>query len=133
MKEPGVLVIHCSDPRYQGPFHDFLSKRLRLERYALMAVPGGPQLLAELVFLPKFAWAGWRWMKFLKNLGATDRVVLIAHEDCRWYHELPLDAPVRDQQVRDLKSIEAALKERVATVSVEKYYARLDGDFEVIP
>ncbi len=41
-QEDGVLVIHCSDPRYQIAFQDFLRNKLGLDHYALIAVPGLP-------------------------------------------------------------------------------------------
>ncbi len=127
--ESGVLVIHCSDPRFQGAFHDFVTHELQLEKYALLAVPGGPQFLTALEYLPKFSWAGWRWMKFLKKLGNTDRVILIAHDDCRWYAELPLiGAFVRDKQVRDARAVCSELGERLGTSRVEMYWARMEGD-----
>ncbi len=129
--EPGVLVIHCSDPRFQAGFHDFLRCRLGLERYGLIAVPGGPGVLAETALMPKFGWAGWRWLKFMEKLGTCERVILIAHEDCRWYAEALL-APGRDRQLHDLREVRDALVEQVAPAKVELYYARLDGAIEPV-
>lgn len=127
-EDTGVLVIHCSDPRFQGAFHEFLTRELRLDNYALLAVPGGPQFLTALEYLPKFSWTGWRWMKFLRKLGNTGRVVLIAHEDCRWYSELPLvGGLLRDRQTRDIRAVCAQLGERAGASRVESYYARMDG------
>jgi hypothetical protein len=124
-----ALVIHCSDPRFQAPFHDFLRRRLNLQTYELVAVPGGPQFLTLVDYLPKFSWAGWRWMKFLVDIGKPERVVLIAHEDCRWY----LDGrfwqrgDVRQKQLADLAAIRTALRERFGDIPVESYFARLEG------
>jgi hypothetical protein len=42
------LVVYCSDPRYQPHFQDFLARGLQMERYALIAVPGGAQFLSLL-------------------------------------------------------------------------------------
>jgi hypothetical protein len=127
--ESGVLVFHCSDPRYQAGFHDFLRNELGLERYALVAVPGGPQFLTLSEFLPKFAWTGWRWVKFLGNLGNARRVVLIAHEDCRWYMEGLFGASpgnLREKQLKDLQHAAAGLRERFPNIAPELYYARMD-------
>jgi len=129
--ESGVLVIHCSDPRYQAGFHTFLQEQLGLYRYALVAVPGGPQFLAMMDYLPKFAWTGWRWVKFLSDLGNSSRVILIAHEDCRWYLDArfgPPPADLRQKQVRDLKDVSAGLRERFGDVRIECYYARMEKD-----
>ncbi len=125
--ESGVLVIHCSDSRFQLPFQDFLRGELGLKGYSLVAVPGGPQFLTLAEYLPKFAWAGWRWVKFLMDLGSHQRVILIAHEDCRWYQDQRFwhqDPSLRDKQVRDLKHVRAGLQERFGNLKVELYYAR---------
>ncbi len=128
--EAGVLVIHCSDPRYQEAFHDFLRQGLRLDRYALVAVPGGPQFLTALEYLPKFAWAGWRWLKFLRKAGNTGRIILIAHDDCRWYAELPpARAPsVRERQACDARAACIALRRQLDTARVDMYFARLENE-----
>ncbi len=127
--ETGVLVIHCSDPRIQAPVHDFLHRDLSLDRYALLAVPGGPQFLTLTEFLPTFSWAGWRWVKFLAEASGPERVILIAHEDCKWYrhvHGAAAAPAYRDRQVRDLREACAGIRERIAGAAVELYYARLD-------
>jgi len=136
-EEPAVLVIHCSDPRYQPHFQDFLRRGLGLERYALIAVPGGPQLLTLSEYLPKFAWAGWRWMKFLVGLTRPSRIILIAHDDCRWYLHLGFGSPpgrLRERQVADLQRVRADLAERFGSGRIELYYARLaDGQVSFEP
>ncbi len=126
--ESGVLVIHCSDPRFQDAFHEFLHGHLGLERYALLAVPGGPQFLTLAEYLPKFSWTGWRWVKFLGDLGNTDRVILIAHEDCRWCQDSRfsgLHNGSHDHQVEDLHHVSAAIGDRFPSAHVELYYAHL--------
>src|ERR1700676_1988249 len=83
--ESKPLVIHCSDPRYQPHFQEFLQTGLGLAHYALIAVPGGPHCLTLSDYLPKFAWAGWRWVKVMERVAQPERIILIAHDDCRWY------------------------------------------------
>jgi hypothetical protein len=137
--ESDVVVVHCSDPRYQPHFQEFLRKRLGLDRYALVAVPGGPQFLTLAEYLPKFSWVGWRWMKFLVDLSKPRRVVLIAHDDCRWYRDarfFHLHPDVGDRQRADLKQVRAAFAERFPGVAIDGFFARLDGDeavFESVP
>jgi hypothetical protein len=128
--ESGVIVVHCSDPRYQWHFHEFLRHGLGVREYGLVAAPGGPQLLARLDLLPKFSWVGWRWMKFLEGLTRPERVILINHEDCRWYVSLMQandPARVRERQLADLRSIQREFSDRFTT-RIEAYYARIqDG------
>ena len=127
--DAGVLVIHCSDPRYQTHFQDFLRNALRLDRYALIAVPGGAQFLTLVDYLPKFSWAGWRWVKFLVDLLRPERVILIAHDDCRWYLNMRfVDSPerLRERLAADLRRVRSSFTERFGGARVELYFARLD-------
>jgi hypothetical protein len=129
VEQEAVVVFHCSDPRYQAHFADFLRLKLGLDRYALVAVPGGPQCLVPADYLPKFAWAGWRWMKFLGRLMRPERLILIAHDDCRWYIEngfAPDPAAARDRQVQDLHRVRAEIVERFAGARVDLFYATLE-------
>ncbi|HXE75373.1 MAG TPA: hypothetical protein VNN18_07040 [Candidatus Xenobia bacterium] len=123
-----ALVIHCSDPRYQVHFHEFLRLGLGLERYGLLVVPGGAQFLTLADYLPKFSWAGWRWVKFIGDIAPPTRVVLIAHDDCLWYRHVrgrQDNAAMREKQVADLRRVGEALRERLGELKVELYYARL--------
>ncbi len=127
ISEAGVVVIHCSDPRFQPHFQDFLRRDLNLPNYFLVAVPGGPQFLTLASFLPKFSWAGWRWVKFAMNLGNPERVILIAHEECRWYRQVRFGTSppdLREVQVKDLQQVRCEFAERFAKAKVELYYAR---------
>ena len=127
-RDAGVIVVHCSDPRYQWHFHEFLRNGLGVREYGLVAVPGGPQLLMRLEFLPKFSWAGWRWLKFLVDLTKPERVILINHEDCRWYFSMErVNDPerVRSRQLADLRAIQQEFRERF-TARIEAYYARIE-------
>ena len=128
-RETDVVVVHCSDPRYQPHFQDFLRKGLGLERYALIAVPGGPQFLTLSDYLPKFSWVGWRWAKFIMDLTKPERVILIAPDDCRWYLDMRFWAHgqgLRDRQAADLQQVRAELAQRFRESRVELYYARLE-------
>ncbi len=125
----GIVVFHCSDPRFQTHFHEFLRQGLGLDSYALVAVPGGAQFLALSKYLSKFAWAGWRWVKFLGRLQKPVRVILIAHDDCRWYQDsrfLTSRGTARERQVRDMERVRASLEKGYEGVRVDLYLARLE-------
>lgn len=136
--ESKPLVIHCSDPRYQPHFQEFLETGLGLPHYALVAVPGGPQCLTLSDYLPKFGWAGWRWVKVMQKVAQPERIILIAHDDCRWYSSMGFASgaeSLRERQIADLKTARKALVERFST-TVDLYYARLEADhavFEKLP
>jgi hypothetical protein len=125
------VVIHCSDARYQPHFQKFLRRRLRVPRYALLAVPGGAQALTLADSFPRFAWPAWRWVEFLFELTRARRVILIAHDDCRWYLDKRFrlkPARVRARQLADLRRVRRSLQRRFAGLKVELYYAHVAGD-----
>ncbi len=125
-----VVVVHCSDPRYQPHFQQFLRDGLKLDRYALVAVPGGAQCLTLTEYLPKFGWAGWRWMKFMMDLTKPARVIFIGHRDCRWYIEnrfVQDPSLSRERQIEDMKRARAALAERFGGVPIHLFFATLTG------
>lgn len=125
------LVIHCSDPRYQPHFQDFLRNTLSLERYALIAVPGGVHFLVERDSAPRFSWVGRSWVEFVCKVAQAERVILIGHDDCRWYLDMRFGhepAPLRSRITEDLHRVRAALIERFPHLGAELYFARLEGD-----
>jgi hypothetical protein len=126
----GALVVHCSDPRYQPHFQDFLRNGLGLEHYALLAVPGSVHALTLTEYLPKFSWVGWRWVTFLADLLRPDRVILIGHHDCRWYLDprfQHLHGGTDEAQHADLRRVKAELRTRLPGARIETWFARLDG------
>jgi hypothetical protein len=127
----GTVVIHCSDPRYQPHFQDFVRKGLGVANYALIAVPGGAQFLTLVDYLPKFSWVGWRWVKFVVDLTQPQRIVLIGHDDCRWYLDFRFGqnpARLREKIEDDMRRARSAINERFGgTATVELYWARLEG------
>jgi hypothetical protein len=132
---PTPLVIHCSDPRYQPHFQDFLRNALKLDRYAVIAVPGGAHFLTLADNQPQFSWVGWQWVKFVHSVARAERVVLFGHHDCRWYLEMssthdPAQLPARVAE--DLRSVRGALLERFPRLRVETYFARFEGDIAVV-
>jgi carbonic anhydrase len=126
-----VLVVHCSDHRFQAGHYEFLNLSLNLgENYDLLVLPGGAQALSLLEYLPKFAWAGWKWFRFLVDAHGLKRIILIAHQDCGWYKSLPQFlhsmADPRAKQEGDLLRIREVLLKENRELSVELYYAAFD-------
>jgi hypothetical protein len=129
---PAALVIHCGDHRLQGAFNEFLNKKLGLGgNYDLMVVPGGPQSLTLAEYLPKFSWASWRWFRFFVENHEISRLILIQHQDCAWYRNLPLHLhsshEPRERQEEDLRRIGQALKKDFPELKLELYFAGWDS------
>jgi hypothetical protein len=131
VEEPEVLVIRCSDHRFQAGLEDFLNEHLKLDfNYDLLSIPGGPQCLVLDSYLPKLGWAGWRWSRFLLEKHAPKRMVLIAHQDCGWYKHLPefisrtADMPKRQEE--DLRKARDHLLREFPHLQVDLYFAGWD-------
>jgi len=127
----GVVVVHCADPRYQPHFQNFLRHQLGIPHYALLAVPGGAHCLT-LAEAPLESGGGdWSWMKFLVNLTRPRRVILIGHDDCRWYLDSCSDANaanLREKVIADLRRVRSTIGERFPGPRVELYFAKQNPD-----
>ncbi|MBI3682751.1 MAG: hypothetical protein HY235_20440 [Acidobacteria bacterium] len=127
-KGEGAFVVHCSTAPFQPHFQDFLHSKLGLRDYGLIAIPGGVQALTLGEYLPKFSWAGWRFVKFLVDLDSPRRVVLIGHDDCRWYQRGPIGHKFESERKRqedDLRTVGAGFKEKLPFAQVEMYFASM--------
>ncbi len=127
-----VMVVYCSDYRFQAGYQEFLNHNLGLNgNYDLLVIPGGPQSLTLVEYLPKFSWAGWKWLKFLADAHSLKRLILIQHQDCKWYGTVPLhlhsSVELRQRQEEDLLRVKAVVAERRPELRLELYYAGWDA------
>jgi len=140
--ESSVLVIACSSNVFLPYTQEFLEKHLGLGpgQYDLLAVPGGPQFLLLTEYLPKFAWVGHRWVKFLVERHRLKRVIAIAHEDCAWYGAEQFvpqflqkfaESSLKERQREDLREIVQALRALGLPITIEAYYAEKSPDGKV--
>ena len=131
-----VLAVHCSDYRFQAGYQEFLNNKLNLDgNYDLLVIPGGPQCLTLVEYLPKFSWSGWKWVRFLADAHELQRLILIQHQDCQWYKSIPLhlhsSPEPRRRQEQDLRRAQAALAKERPGLSIELYYAGWDASRHV--
>ena len=132
-----ALVVHCSDHRLQGVLQEFLNNGLKLSgNYDVLAIPGGPQCLTLVEYLPKFSWASGKWFRFLIEKHDLKRLILIAHQDCGWYHELPFhlfgSTDPRTRQEDDLRRARRTLVSQFPQVRVDLFYIAWDADLRVV-
>ena len=89
---PQAIVLHCSDPRFQGAFEQFLREELHLEKgqYIPIVVGGGAGVLAHPERLPKeFKFLRQRLEHYRTTVFPTARrLILINHQGCRYYQGL---------------------------------------------
>jgi hypothetical protein len=142
-----TLVITCSSNAFAPVIREFLERRLELPEgtYDHLAVPGGPQFLLLTEYLPKFAWAGHRWVKFLVEKHRLKRVVLVTHEGCAWHdddrmvpallHRLTGEPAAagsgRERQAEETRRMAVALHELLPAVGLEAYLAGKETDGRV--
>ena len=149
-EDPGAIVIHCSDPRFQGAFQAFIAKNLSLNpgEYVPMIIPGSIAFLGGNIsmFMPK----NWKaLMDHLKDAldqfkGREVRIVLINHEGCSEYGKIVGKAKkimsalpdVIERQIQDLgtvaKVIEKLSGQFGVNCQIELYMARVEEDGEVV-
>ena len=126
-----VVVVHCSDPRYQPHFQDFLQGGLGLKNYGLIAIPGGIELLSPSEINGVLRYQGLLWMSFMVSLMNAERCVLIAHGDCRWYIEQGIETSVhrlREHQTQDMEAVRKQIHLRFPFLALELYYAQIEGE-----
>jgi len=88
---PEAIVVHCSDPRFQRAFAEFIRDELKLQdgSFIPLVISGGVGSLAEPLKLPKeFRFMKERLRMFLERFESIHRLILINHEDCRHYEWL---------------------------------------------
>lgn len=89
--KPGAIVIHCSDPRFQSAFAQFIEHELGLPMgaYIPIIVGGGAGVLGHPEQLPKeFKFIRERIEHYRRVFPTAKRIVLINHEGCRYYEAL---------------------------------------------
>ena len=88
---PEAIVVHCSDPRFHPAFEQFIQHELGLAKgkFLPLVVGGGAGVLAHPEQLPKeFKFMKDRFEFYKEAFPTVRRVVLINHEDCRYYDSI---------------------------------------------
>lgn len=89
--KPEAIVVYCGDPRFQKAFDGFIANELKLAKgqYIPMVVGGGAGVLAHPERLPKeFKFMKERLELYTQHFHSIRRVILINHEDCKYYNSL---------------------------------------------
>jgi hypothetical protein len=130
-KRPDTVIISCVDGRWRAQIQDFTVNHLKADLHAdFLAVPGGIEPLTLFDLVPKDFNFFRRRLEALLTAHGTKRIVAIAHQDCAWYKEtkrFPFHVDLRARQIDDLKRVAARLRETFPELTVETYFARLEG------
>ena len=129
---PKVLLIHCSDPRFQVAFNGFIQGELGLKPGEFVAIvgAGGPGALAHPATTSKMQDLKDQIVFFLKHFPSIKKVVLINHQDCGFYELIPNPQNKKENRERDdLPTAAEAVSyklsaEGIQGIVVEAYYAK---------
>ncbi len=135
---PNVLVVACSDGRLQEATDAFLSQQLGIHRYDRFYVPGGAGALAASGRDYARALQMRRECRYLIELHAVGRVVLLMHgpaaggpmeASCADYRRKLPRANVdqlRDQQVADARDLLRQRAKWAGRASLDVYRCEID-------
>lgn len=124
------LIIHCSDPRFQDAFHDFIREELGLERPAVIVLPGSTASFGVQAFLPKRWHALRNQIELMAEHNDFPRVILINHDDCKGYADIAKwlrgVTNLASEQGKHLKALAGYIrKEYLPGASFELYQAKI--------
>jgi hypothetical protein len=136
--KPEAIVVHCSDPRFQIAFEQFIANELGLAKgeFIPLVIGGGPGVLSHPEQLPKeFKFIKERFELYRTHFPSIRRVILINHEDCKYYQSLRtklshlLGARFKGvaEQAREDLGLLARICDRLLAhlgLSVDLYYAK---------
>ncbi|MEM6316009.1 MAG: carbonic anhydrase [Planctomycetota bacterium] len=123
-----AAAIYCSDGRIGEHVDDFMTNALDLPHYDRIAVPGGP---AALVARPDAALPPERMLgelRFLIEAHNLQRIVLIQHDDCGFYHARVKETDIEAVQRRDVDELAALLRKSTGIENIRGYFARFTDD-----
>jgi hypothetical protein len=129
-EEADGLVIHCSDPRFQAAFRQFIEQELGLKNPIPIIIPGGIHDLVSPARI-KAARQLREQLEFMVKEGGVRRVVLLNHEDCQWYGKWNalVQTAIGEDIAGHLLLAAEKLAEKKFGVEVECYLAEIeDGD-----
>lgn len=123
-----VLVVACTDPRFQRARKEFIEGMFGLGLYDPLIIPGGPAALLPSSPVRFFVSS---WVKMLHGAHGFKRAIAFAHHDCRAYRaRYPRldDVRLREQQLRDLRQFRVEVAWLAPGIAVETYYAEPSAD-----
>lgn len=124
-----AIVIHCSDPRFQDAFHDFIKTELGILHPAPIIIPGSVSAISLGMAMPKQLKVLKDYVTFMAEHSNKPRLVVINHENCQMYASVAnlLRKAVHHQQTDDLRTAMNLIAKWVPAVQqVELYMARID-------
>jgi len=130
-RSPQALVIHCGDHRFQSAFRRFITEDLGISSYTPLIIGGGIHAFGVQSFLPKNFKILWEQIRFFIREGRVKQVIIINHEDCRWYEKMKgyhsrIQLPLKGKL--DLQTAALTILKEFGDVTVRTFWAGLEDD-----
>lgn len=125
-----AAAVYCSDGRFGEQVDDLLHTALQLPRYDRLAVPGGGACLASHFVTYRESEGVLAQLRFLIDVHALERVVLIAHENCAYYTERLHISPLQleSRQREDIRRAVRRVQSLSSGLAVDAFFARIRRD-----
>jgi len=121
-----TLVVDCSDGRLPDARVHLLTPPFKEGRHCPLFVPGGPGALVSPALSSAVEEWMWGWIKLLHKANGFQRVIAIAHHDCKYYaHAHPGKTPEElcEIQASELSGFVAKVSEIITGAEIEMLYA----------
>jgi hypothetical protein len=124
--EMTTLVVHCSDGRFASACDRFALRRLEVNRYDRLVVPGGAAWLADAECPGHETPAARAALEMLVEIHSLRQVILIAHSGCGYYLSKLGLPPERclSRQRADLLRAGRWLRGHLPRLNVAAFYAQ---------
>ena len=126
-----AIVIHCADPRFQNAFRKFITEELGINHYSPIIIGGGAHAFGMQTLLPANFQTLFEQIKFFVEEAGLKQVIIVNHEDCKWYEKMKGCYPDTRLSVKgklDLRKAALTIVEDFTGVDVRIFWAGLDGD-----
>lgn len=128
-----ILVMACTDPRFQVARKEFIEEYFGLKRYDPLVLPGGPAAILYTSILSAVMRMSVRELDKRHNF---TRTIAFAHHDCLVYRRrFPrlTDAERRDRQFADLCAFKTEIRRVIPGIQADTFYAEpADGHIQFL-
>lgn len=123
--------MHCSDPRFQSAIREFVNEKLGIKGYAPIAIGGGAHAFGAQSNFPGNFNTVWEQVQFFIEKLNVDNIIIINHEDCKWYQSKEKYSTANDLPNKgksDLQTAANIILKDYSYVNIRTFWAALDGD-----
>lgn len=136
-KDAPILLISCSDYRFQDEVTDFMTKRGALDKYDHVIISGGALGIDNILY-PEFKTAFISQLKLLKKMHDIKMVILLDHRDCNMYKHVHTDKHTHDKDGErklhhyHMDNVKKVILSEYPNMIVEMLLMNTDGSVETL-